>query len=175
MINGVTFRIVRKEDVFKPVVVLSKTATSSNEETEALKDEDNSAEDVDLDPEEAAKRKKERAKEDLSDLDALLAAKGGTLALADKWCIEPPKYPEIGEIDFSADHIALDRPWVLPDTQNLEVFKVVPSPFYNVPGKLVSFSAQCRFLSASPCSDFGRCRMRLYDPIQPKNSSLLMP
>jgi hypothetical protein len=143
MINGVTFRVVRKEDVFKPVVRIPTTTTTASGELgrdklDPFADIDNSNEDVsresDLSPEELAKRKKE----DLTELETLLAAKGEQAQTVDPWCVEPPTFPEMNELDFTADHIALDRPWVLPDTQNLEVFKVVPSMFYEIPGKLAA-------------------------------------
>ena len=131
LINGITFKIVRKEAVFRPTSLrpatpgtkneTSKTEVGEGEGEDNEEEEDNEIKDDD--DEETIRRKEERKKKKQADLSGLeeLVAKSGAVMVVDKWAAEPPTMPEINVEDFTSDHIALDRPWVLPDAQNLQV------------------------------------------------------
>ena len=114
-----TFKVVKKDDVFRPS---GRRPRSPHKATTpaAIIEEVNEEIPEDEDEEAALRRKRaKKEKEDLEELAKLTVDE--SIAPVDPWAAEPPSYPEMNELEFTNDHIALDRPWVLADAEDVEV------------------------------------------------------
>lgn len=151
LVNGVTCKIVRKSKVFKkspvvrPLIGKKVKDITTNESTTAglstLKEEGEEDEEDDIDDDTPSVESKKTsgmksALDSLAELNLEVADAATAQAIADKENALL-KEQEMAEEDFTVNHIALDRVWVLPSATGLSVYKVVPTVFYKKPINMV--------------------------------------
>ena len=123
------FRPVRRPRSPQHQTTAKSKASSGSEETKEEGGDQNEPEDgEDGEDEEAAQRRK-RAKKEKAELDDLANLTiDPSAAPVDSWAVDPPTFPEMSELEFTNDHIALDRPWVLADAEDVEVRNYLLTP-----------------------------------------------